>query len=66
MSRELPLNAIKVSELECDLDCDLLHVKLTKFNRGRSSSLHLAKEEDFAQNNFAIFFLSKNIQILAD
>ena len=40
-----------------------IHVKLEKFQRGRSPSLHLAKEGDFAQNAFILLW---NIQILAE
>ena len=41
-----------------------IHVKLEKFKRGRSPSLHLAKEGDFARNHSATSILSINIQIL--
>ena len=44
----------------------IIHVKLEKFKRGRSPSLHLAKEEDFARNHSATLILSINIQIPAE
>ena len=37
---------------------------LEKFKRGRSPSLHLAKEGDFTRNHSATLILSINIQIL--
>ena len=43
-----------------------IHVKLEKFKRGRSPSLLLAKEGDFARNISAAFILSRNIQIQAE
>ena len=44
--------------------CDsTIHVKLEKFKRGRSPSLHLAKEGDFARNHSMTLILSINIQI---
>ena len=43
-----------------------IHVKLEKFKRGRSPSLHLAKEGDFVRNHFATLILSINIQIPAE
>ena len=44
----------------------LIHLKLEKFNRGRSPFLHLAKERYFAWNHSAIFILSITIQISAE
>ena len=38
------------------------HVKLEKFKRGRSPSLHLGKEGDVARNSSAAFILSRNIK----
>ena len=43
-----------------------IHVKLEKFKRGRSPSLHLAKEGDFARKYSVTLILSINIQILAE
>ena len=43
-----------------------IHVKLEKFKRGRSPSLHLGKEGDFAWNHSATYFSSINLQILAE
>ena len=43
-----------------------IHVKLEKLKRGRSPSLHLGKEGDFARNHSATFFSSINLQILAE
>ena len=43
-----------------------VHVKLEKFKRRRSPSLHLAKEGDFARNHSATLILSINIQIPAE
>ena len=42
-----------------------IHVKLEKLKRGRSPSLHLGKEGDFARNHSATFIWSINIQIPA-
>ena len=55
--------------MENQIPCVLLHcihVKLEKFKRGRSPSLHLAKEGDFVQNQFVTLILSINIQIPAE
>ena len=41
-------------------------VKLLKFKRGRSSSLHLAKEGDFTWSHSRILISSYNIQIPAE
>ena len=43
-----------------------IHVKLEKFKRGRTPSLHLAKEGDFARNHIVTLILSINIQIPAE
>ena len=40
-----------------------IHVKLEKFKRGRSPSLHLAKEGDFMRNYSVTLIWSINIQI---
>ena len=45
---------------------EYIHVKLEKFKRGRSPSLDLGKEGDFARNHFATFISSINIQIPAE
>ena len=47
-----------------DLVC--VHVKLEKSKRGRSPSLHLAKEGDFARNHSATLILSIIIRIPAE
>ena len=45
---------------------EVIHVKLEMFKRGRSPSLHLDKEGDFARNYFATLILSINIRITAE
>ena len=40
-----------------------IHVKFEKFKRGRSPSLQLAKEGDFARNHSATLILSISTQI---
>ena len=47
----------------CFAHASYIHVKLEKFKRGRSPSLHLAKEGDFARKHSATLILSFNIQI---
>ena len=43
-----------------------IHVKLEKFKRGRSPSLHLGKEGGFVRNRFVTFISPINIQIPAE
>ena len=43
-----------------------VYVKLEKFKRERSPSMHLVKEGDFARNHSLTLILSINIQILAE
>ena len=44
------------------LSVALIHVKLEKFKRGRSPSLHLAKEGDFVRNHSATLILYINFK----
>ena len=44
----------------------IIHVKLEKFKKGRSPSLHLAKEGEFARNHSTTLSLSIYFQIPAE
>ena len=42
----------------------VINVKVKKFKRGRSPSLHLTKEGDFKRNDFVAFLSFCNTQIM--
>ena len=56
----------KVAIPAVNVVCGCIHVKLEMFKRGRSPSLHLAKEGDLGRNHSATLIVSINIRIPAE